>query len=123
MRRRPPRSTRTDTLFPYTTLFRSRSPRRRQGKRAVRNPCGPQRKAESAARRSAISVSSRSPIASSCCLLTMFSPRFSKWYSSTWVLTNESTEQDSSRQEEHRVGKECVSTFSSLRSQPHYKHT
>src|SRR3546814_2374341 len=31
MIRRPPRSTRTDTLFPYTTLFRSRrepSPRR-----------------------------------------------------------------------------------------------
>src|SRR3546814_5155028 len=26
MRRRPPRSTRTDTLFPYTTLFRSRRP-------------------------------------------------------------------------------------------------
>src|SRR3546814_1514590 len=25
MRRRPPRSTRTDTLFPYTTLFRSRA--------------------------------------------------------------------------------------------------
>src|SRR3546814_7889574 len=24
MRRRPPRATRTDTLFPYTTLFRSR---------------------------------------------------------------------------------------------------
>src|SRR3546814_8381300 len=30
MIRRPPRSTRTDTLFPYTTLFRSRSPRPRQ---------------------------------------------------------------------------------------------
>src|SRR3546814_1093267 len=29
MIRRPPRSTRTDTLFPYTTLFRSR-PRARQ---------------------------------------------------------------------------------------------
>src|SRR3546814_4129000 len=28
MIRRPPRSTRTDTLFPYTTLFRSRVPRR-----------------------------------------------------------------------------------------------
>src|SRR3546814_18721927 len=27
MIRRPPRSTRTDTLFPYTTLFRSRSDR------------------------------------------------------------------------------------------------
>src|SRR3546814_19813081 len=26
MRRRPPRSTRTDTLFPYTTLFRSNPP-------------------------------------------------------------------------------------------------
>src|SRR3546814_6321979 len=33
MRRRPPRSTRTDTLFPYTTLFRSgdiADPERRQ---------------------------------------------------------------------------------------------
>src|SRR3546814_2317999 len=28
MIRRPPRSTRTDTLFPYTTLFRSGKPRR-----------------------------------------------------------------------------------------------
>src|SRR3546814_7261377 len=26
MKRRPPRSTRTDTLFPYTTLFRSSHP-------------------------------------------------------------------------------------------------
>src|SRR3546814_16247662 len=30
MIRRPPRSTRTDTLFPYTTLFRSDPARRRQ---------------------------------------------------------------------------------------------
>src|SRR3546814_5480633 len=29
MIRRPPRSTRTDTLFPYTTLFRSRKSRPR----------------------------------------------------------------------------------------------
>src|SRR3546814_8586352 len=29
MIRRPPRSTRTDTLFPYTTLFRSEDVRRR----------------------------------------------------------------------------------------------
>src|SRR3546814_2630830 len=28
MIRRPPRSTRTDTLFPYTSLFRSRAQRR-----------------------------------------------------------------------------------------------
>src|SRR3546814_13769262 len=32
---RPPRSTRTDTLFPYTTLFRSL----RAGDRADRSPC------------------------------------------------------------------------------------
>src|SRR3546814_8876653 len=30
MIRRPPRSTRTDTLFPYTTLFRSRRVRKRR---------------------------------------------------------------------------------------------
>src|SRR3546814_2130855 len=30
MIRRPPRSTRTDTLFPYTTLFRSSQARRNQ---------------------------------------------------------------------------------------------
>src|SRR3546814_14351283 len=38
MIRRPPRSTRTDTLFPYTTLFRSRRRRwrwRRFGERCV----------------------------------------------------------------------------------------
>src|SRR3546814_8825470 len=31
MIRRPPRSTRTDTLFPYTTLFRSEAARRPAG--------------------------------------------------------------------------------------------
>src|SRR3546814_2603699 len=31
MIRRPPRSTRTDTLFPYTTLFRSSEPGRSHG--------------------------------------------------------------------------------------------
>src|SRR3546814_2279428 len=34
MIRRPPRSTRTDTLFPYTTLFRSM-------RSSVRTGCGP----------------------------------------------------------------------------------
>src|SRR3546814_4815526 len=33
MIRRPPRSTRPDTLFPYTTLFRSRGPRQRDRRR------------------------------------------------------------------------------------------
>src|SRR3546814_3467265 len=34
MIRRQPRSTRTDTLFPYTTRFRSRKPPRRETRRA-----------------------------------------------------------------------------------------
>src|SRR3546814_10739637 len=36
MIRRPPRSTRTDTLFPYTTLFRSRARHCRAGSRPDR---------------------------------------------------------------------------------------
>src|SRR3546814_4818525 len=38
MIRRPPRSTRTDTLFPYTTLFRSAVRRHRRGARGGRLP-------------------------------------------------------------------------------------
>src|SRR3546814_10728547 len=51
MFRRPPRPTRTDTLFPYTTLFRSRrrrralssrrGPYRPRGGRRDRDPCRP----------------------------------------------------------------------------------
>src|SRR3546814_6733265 len=44
MIRRPPRSTRTDTLFPYTTLFRSDQPRDlprgRAGERAAGRSAG-----------------------------------------------------------------------------------
>src|SRR3546814_21153119 len=42
MIRRPPRSTRTDTLFPYTTLFRSTgTSRRRQRPRCATAGCTP----------------------------------------------------------------------------------
>src|SRR3546814_15259064 len=54
MIRRPPRSTRTDTLFPYTTLFRSGTARRRgagTGNRRSRPFVWP--RARSAARRRA----------------------------------------------------------------------
>src|SRR3546814_2167312 len=41
MIRRPPRSTRTDTLFPYTTLFRSRQDLQvAQRSNSSRCPCG-----------------------------------------------------------------------------------
>src|SRR3546814_4712763 len=38
MIRRPPRSTRTDTLFPYTALFRSRGPDRKKASRIPGTP-------------------------------------------------------------------------------------
>src|SRR3546814_3504679 len=46
MKRRPPRSTRTDTLFPYTTLFRAK------GSAAARN-ADPARKVGESSRRAA----------------------------------------------------------------------
>src|SRR3546814_5297300 len=41
MRRRPPRSTRTDTLFPYPTLFRSRDAPPRPVRAAIARPRRP----------------------------------------------------------------------------------
>src|SRR3546814_7068426 len=41
MIRRPPRSTRTDTLFPYTTLFRSGRARPESGHADVDHPLRP----------------------------------------------------------------------------------
>src|SRR3546814_16930830 len=41
MIRRPPRSTRTDTLLPYTTLYRSIGPDQRLGGAAMRKPVTP----------------------------------------------------------------------------------
>src|SRR3546814_8178289 len=47
MIRRPPRSTRTDTLFPYTTLFRSRSyPRIAILTADIHKPVGRERQAD-----------------------------------------------------------------------------
>src|SRR3546814_7582730 len=57
MIRRPPRSTRTDTLFPYTTLFRSHRPAarakwHRRRWRAYRSRAFPSRAPERRARKS-----------------------------------------------------------------------
>src|SRR3546814_17243469 len=68
MIRRPPRSTRTDTLFPYTTLFRSRTDRRRratgisaatQGP-AVAGPAEPEARRPPARNRQRLGLSGRS---------------------------------------------------------------
>src|SRR3546814_17755769 len=50
MIRRPPRSTRTDTLFPYTTLFRSQLPARRHARRGGGGGGRPRRRAPVALR-------------------------------------------------------------------------
>src|SRR3546814_146421 len=49
MIRRPPRSTRTDTLFPYTPLFRSPAVQRLRGRRARGQPAVRRRRAHSLA--------------------------------------------------------------------------
>src|SRR3546814_2001686 len=53
MIRRPPRSTRTDTLFPYTTLFRSSHPVSARKSRAAPSPSAPLSRTSPAARSSA----------------------------------------------------------------------
>src|SRR3546814_3150938 len=82
MIRRPPRSTRTDTLFPYTTLFRSTLPPKwRPAKYAP----------ESAAQTIASAVSSqRWPIGGSPC--TGWSP---------WISTSAHHAASVARSEEH----------------------
>src|SRR3546814_8429706 len=47
MIRRPPRSTRTDTLFPYTTLFRSRISMRERCGSSTTGSCSKQRQSPS----------------------------------------------------------------------------
>src|SRR3546814_2930850 len=50
MIRRPPRSTRTDTLFPYTTLFRSRHCNNKVRRRRRRRPWRRRRRASARGR-------------------------------------------------------------------------
>src|SRR3546814_17681421 len=63
MIRRPPRSTRTDTLFPYTTLFRALRARDRPASRpAARHEKAPPRQAAAPAGRAAAPPSLRAEI-------------------------------------------------------------
>src|SRR3546814_13503901 len=56
MIRRPPRSTRTDTLFPYTTLFRSASLRDARGSQPRSSGNVRQKRGQGADRRCAVSA-------------------------------------------------------------------
>src|SRR3546814_13369171 len=103
MIRRPPRSTRTDTLFPYTTLFRSRFPAPLQRGKAV-----------FAAKRAARYHGPKVDATASREILTR--PRV---FSASWSQTPGALSRFAPlrlhhpvhrRSEERRVGKECVST-------------
>src|SRR3546814_18832159 len=100
MIRRPPRSTRTDTLFPYTTLFRSvegNRLRRDETKSLIQLARGDELR---------LHIEPHFAVAHSASFLDQtFSERATKM-PSLRLGTN-------IRSEERRVGKECVSTCKS----------
>src|SRR3546814_17629913 len=98
MRMRPPRSTRTDTLFPYTTLFRSATSRPRTPCRncppsrqchSTAPPAGPDERRRDGNRRRA-------------------SARPMRAHTATSLFRVPRTPRYSGRSEERRVGKECA---------------
>src|SRR3546814_15901225 len=103
MIRRPPRSTRTDTLFPYTTLFRSR---RVYAKARVDGAPRDSVDAYFAMRKVSIGPGR---VAGQPAILLNNKPLF------------QHGTLDQGRSEERRVGKECVSTCRSRWSPYHYK--
>src|SRR3546814_13920910 len=107
MIRRPPRSTRTDTLFPYTTLFRSKGPvvastqRRGEtsgGAATANSTTSPGVMFGTAARQVANSEAGRAPAGRHATRVER-----ERWKAGRRPLRWR-------RSEERRVGKECVST-------------
>src|SRR3546814_18929888 len=114
MIRRPPRSTRTDTLFPYTTLFRSAE------------------RIELLARRTSSQIQTGmtlgKPLAQYFGLSSLLDELRSQVpdFAAAGVVLSNGQELASvgtlpDRSEECRVGKECVSTCRSRWSPNHYK--
>src|SRR3546814_13343542 len=115
MIRRPPRSTRTDTLFPYTTLFRSRRrgpmPRSLVGRRRLRVAKSRSRNCSRTLRLYCLQPSLTvgrltAPLRRGSCLLPLVALQQQAWQQITFQR----------RSEERRVGKECVSPCRSRRS-------
>src|SRR3546814_19305564 len=112
MIRRPPRSTRTDTLFPYTTLFRSRgaAPGERSEVRGCNGgPCSIPSKGESGL---AARLGKAGAIA---CRVTVAA------HGGPLQMPGTVIGKPTIRSEERRVGKECVSTCRSRWSPYHEK--
>src|SRR3546814_16949556 len=111
MIRRPPRSTRTDTLFPYTTRFRSPP-----GIQAV--PLGPDALIGNAGLNSMLETFC--PISEFCDdRQSNRYPARSRLVASPFGMLVIATGAPEGRSEERRVGKECVSTCRSRWSPYH----
>src|SRR3546814_16164376 len=111
MIRRPPRSTRTDTLFPYTTLFRSFPGETFPGQvRAIL----PQAETESRTITARIELANRGGRLRPGMFATV---NFAGAPRSALLVPSEAV----IRSEERRVGKECVSTCRSRCSPYHSK--
>src|SRR3546814_11783963 len=139
MIRRPPRSTRTDTLFPYTTLFRSlvisspplfKSPRIRRGRpaflraSAARYPCGDDGGAPSLARYGISHPPRFIWRESSLVTLSIFGSAIKRYLQallsgSARTLGERARTTSAGSSEERRVGTECVSTCRSRWSPYH----
>src|SRR3546814_13950207 len=109
MIRRPPRSTRTDTRFPYTTLFRAssvecRSLRRSRRRRAAGTDAKLERSEKIVYRLVLVDASAHREL-----------PGFER-EQMVFIDTQAACQP---RSEERRVGKECVSTCRSRWSQSH----
>src|SRR3546814_17435276 len=115
MMRRPPGFTRTDTLFPYTTLFRSAGTALRHG---LVNEVVPTGNLETAAAGWAEKINKCAPLANQVAkaaalgraghpLETALAPRFDEIERS--AASEDVTDREQSS-EERRVGTECVST-------------
>src|SRR3546814_14814239 len=114
MIRRPPRSTRTDTLFPYTTLFRSIPIRRILDRNLAL--LSPEEGSSSLPRNNACRYQmSRAEAREMTTPVHLCQFRVLKLYPSSLERINPNT----TRSEERRVGKECVSTCRS-RWSPYY---
>src|SRR3546814_15586096 len=100
MIRRPPRSTLTDTLFPYTTLFRSPAPASLEQPAADETIDSPQSPAPTAKYETVLDPA-----------------RFEFWLDK--LRQAELFAFDTERSEERRVGKECVRTCRSRWSPYH----
>src|SRR3546814_14194574 len=110
MIRRPPRSTRTDTLFPYTTLVRSRStPRPRDGEKL----------------KVSVQIATRNRLKPLCrAISSVLSQDYPEFEIPVLDDASDSAnvcEAVRARSEERRVGKECVSTCRSRWSPYHEK--